>query len=279
MRSVPRGSDRVTVLAISILAIGRDPVATALGTDCITVVLQIRAPAELGGFWSSSSINIWPLRGFGNEHFMAALAKQPNSGHRRTSDNVDDEALASELRRRIRGEVRFDAGSRALYPTDASNYRQVPIGVVIPRDTDDVMITVEIARNFGAPILARGGGTSLAGQCCNVAVVLDTSKYMNRIIDLDLQKRTARVEPGVVLDSLRDAASEHGLTFAPDPSTHNHCTLGGMIGNNSCGVHSVMGGTTADNVEELEILTYDGLRMRVGKTSEPELEGNISEGG
>ena len=163
--------------------------------------------------------------------------------------NVDAEALASELRRRIRGEVRFDAGSRALYATDASNYRQVPIGVVIPRDTDDVMITVEIARNFGAPILARGGGTSLAGQCCNVAVVLDTSKYMNRVVNLDPETRTAQVEPGVILDSLQEAAKQHGLMFAPDPSTHNHCTLGGMIGNNSCGVHSVMGGKTADNVE------------------------------
>src|SRR5438874_459151 len=210
---------------------------------------------------------------------MAALAKQPNGGYRRTSDNVDAEALASELRRRIRGEVRFDAGSRALYATDASNYRQVPIGVVIPSDTDDVIRTVEIARGFGAPILARGGGTSLAGQCCNVAVVLDTSKYMNRIIDLDPQNRTARVEPGIVLDSLRDAAKEHGLTFAPDPSTHNHCTLGGMIGNNSCGVHSVMGGTTADNVEELEIVLYDGTRFTVGATTEEEMQRIIATGG
>ncbi len=187
--------------------------------------------------------------------------------------------MAARLRSRIRGEVRFDAGSRALYATDASNYRQVPIGVVIPRDADDVIQTMTIAREFGAPILARGGGTSLAGQCCNVAVVLDTSKYMNRMVNLDPEKRTARVGPGVVLDTLRDAAKEHGLTFAPDPSTHNHCTLGGMIGNNSCGVHSVMGGKTADNVEELEILTYDGLRLRVGKTSEQELAAIISEGG
>jgi len=192
---------------------------------------------------------------------------------------VDGEALAARLRSSIRGEVRFDDGSRALYATDASNYRQVPIGVVIPRDADDVIQTMATAREFGAPILARGGGTSLAGQCCNVAVVLDTSKYMNRIINLDPQKRTARVEPGVVLDSLREAAKEHGLTFAPDPSTHNHCTMGGMIGNNSCGVHSVMGGKTADNVEELEILTYDGLRLRVGKTSEQEVAEIITEGG
>ena len=210
---------------------------------------------------------------------MAALAKQPNSGYRRTSGDVDAEALASELRKRIRGEVRFDNGSRALYATDASNYRQVPIGVVIPRDADDLIQTMAIAREFGAPILARGGGTSLAGQCCNVAVVMDTSKYLNRILELDSQKRIAKVEPGVILDSLRGAAKEHGLTFAPDPSTHNHCTLGGMIGNNSCGVHSVMGGKTVDNVEELEVLTYDGLRLRAGRTSEQELEYIISEGG
>jgi len=210
---------------------------------------------------------------------MAALAKRPNSGYRRTSGDVDAEALASELRKRIRGEVRFDNGSRALYATDASNYRQVPIGVVIPRDADDLIQTMAIAREFGAPILARGGGTSLAGQCCNVAVVMDTSKYLNRILELDPQKRIAKVEPGVILDSLRGAAKEHGLTFAPDPSTHNHCTLGGMIGNNSCGVHSVMGGKTVDNVEELEVLTYDGLRLRAGRTSEQELEYIISEGG
>src|SRR5436190_1958377 len=208
---------------------------------------------------------------------LMAKAKMPFDPKHQV--NVDAEALASELRSSIRGEVRFDAGSRALYATDASNYRQVPIGVVIPRDADDVIQTMAIARKFDAPILARGGGTSLAGQCCNVAVVLDTSKYMNRMIGLDPEKRTARVEPGVILDSLRDAAKEHGLTFAPDPSTHNHCTLGGMIGNNSCGVHSVMGGKTADNVEELEVLTYDGLRLRVGKTNEQELAGIIGEGG
>src|SRR5436190_19593405 len=207
---------------------------------------------------------------------LMAKAKAFDSKHQ---VNVDAEALASELSRRIRGEVRFDAGSRALYATDASNYRQVPIGVVIPRNADDVIQTMATAREFDAPILARGGGTSLAGQCCNVAVVLDTSRYMNRIIDLEPQKRTARVEPGVVLDSLRDAANEHGLTFAPDPSTHNHCTLGGMIGNNSCGVHSVMGGKTDENVEELEILTYDGLRMRVGQTSEAQFNKIIGEGG
>src|ERR1041384_3131074 len=193
--------------------------------------------------------------------------------------NVDAHGLAAELRRNLRGEVRFDDGSRALYATDGSNYRQVPIGVVIPRDVNDIIGTVAAARRYGAPVLARGGGTSLAGQCCNVAVVMDFSKYMHHIIELDEARRRARVQPGLVLDDLRNAAEEHHLTFGPDPSTHNHCTLGGMIGNNSCGVHSVMAGKTDDNVEELEILTYDGFRMRVGKTDDIELERIIRDGG
>jgi FAD/FMN-containing dehydrogenase/Fe-S oxidoreductase len=193
--------------------------------------------------------------------------------------SLDAEALAAELRRIVRGEVRFDDGSRALYATDASNYRQVPIGIVIPRDADDAVAAVAVARQFGAPLLPRGGGTSLAGQCCNVAVVLDFSKYVNRLLEFDPEHRRATVQPGLVLDELRDAAERHHLTFAPDPSTHNHCTLGGMIGNNSCGVHSVMGGNTVDNVEELEILTYDGLRMRVSATSDEELAQIIRVGG
>ncbi|HEY1232824.1 MAG TPA: FAD-linked oxidase C-terminal domain-containing protein [Candidatus Binatia bacterium] len=193
--------------------------------------------------------------------------------------NVDAYRLAAELRRNLRGEVRFDSGSRALYATDGSNYRQVPIGVVIPRDADDIIATVAAARSCGAPVLARGGGTSLAGQCCNVAVVMDLSKYMHRILELDSARKRARVEPGVVLDDLRDAAERYHLTFGPDPSTHNHCTLGGMIGNNSCGVHSVMAGKTDDNIEELEILTYDGTRMRVGKTDDDKLVDEIRAGG
>jgi len=189
------------------------------------------------------------------------------------------EALADELRDAIHGEVRFDRGSRALYATDASNYRQVPIGVVVPRHVEDVIETVAAARRHGAPVLARGGGTSLAGQCCNAAVVMDMSKYMNRILAIQPERKLARVQPGVVLDHLRDAAERHGLTFGPDPATHNRCTLGGMIGNDSCGVHSVMAGKTVDNIEELDILTYDGLRLQVGATGAEELERIIQEGG
>jgi FAD/FMN-containing dehydrogenase/Fe-S oxidoreductase len=189
---------------------------------------------------------------------LAAAAKS-------NSSQVDASGLAEALRAEIGGDVRFDRGARALYATDGSNYRQVPIGVVLPRDAEDVMATVALCRQFGAPLLCRGGGTSLAGQCCNVAVILDFSKYMAAILEIDPGRRIARVQPGVVLDTLRAAAEKHHLTFAPDPATHDRCTLGGMIGNNSCGVHSVMAGKTDDNIEELEILTYDGVRLKVGQ--------------
>ena len=194
--------------------------------------------------------------------------------------------LAGRLKRRIDGEVRFDNGARALYSTDGSNYRQVPIGVVIPRHVGDVETTIELARQFDAPILCRGGGTSLAGQCCNVAVVMDFSKYLHRVLEIDPRRRLARVEPGCVLDDLRNAAIErHGLNFAPDPETHTHCTLGGMLGNNSCGVHSLMsknngmGLRCSDNCHELEVLTYEGRRLRVGQTPHDELERIIASGG
>src|SRR5580693_8431323 len=160
------------------------------------------------------------------------------------SAQVDATGLAAALKRDLRGEVRFDDGSRALYATDGSNYRQVPIGVVLPRDVDDVITTIALARKFGAPILCRGGGTSLAGQCCNVAVVLDLTKYTAAILEIDPERQIARVQPGVVLDRLRNAAEKYQLTFGPDPASHDRCTLGGMIGNNSCGVHSVMAGKT-----------------------------------
>jgi FAD/FMN-containing dehydrogenase/Fe-S oxidoreductase len=188
----------------------------------------------------------------------------------------DFTALERELVATVDGEVRFDVGSRALYATDGSNYRQVPIGVVIPRTTEAVVATVAAARKHGAPILPRGGGTSLCGQCCNVAVVIDFSKYLNRILELDPVRKVAYVEPGCVLDTLRNAAEQHHLTFAPDPSTHSHNTLGGMIGNNSCGVHSVMGGKTVDNVYELDVLTYEGVRFTARRLAEEECDRAIA---
>jgi FAD/FMN-containing dehydrogenase/Fe-S oxidoreductase len=195
------------------------------------------------------------------------------------SSVVDAVALDQALRRHLRGDVRFDSSSRALYATDGSNYRQVPIGVVLPRDAGDVIAAVSLAREYGAPLLCRGSGTSLAGQCCNVALILDFTRYMSNIVEIDPGRRTARVQPGVVLDHLRNAAEKYHLTFAPDPATHDRCSLGGMIGNNSCGVHSVMAGKTDDNIEALDVLTYDGLRLKVGKTSDAEMEQIIREGG
>jgi FAD/FMN-containing dehydrogenase/Fe-S oxidoreductase len=195
------------------------------------------------------------------------------------SIQVDNRGLEVAFRKRIEGEVRFDSSSRAMYATDGSSYRQVPIGVVIPRSIDDVIATIATCREYGAPVLSRGGGTSLAGQCCNAAVVLDFTKYLGQILEIDPVHKLARVQPGVILDHLRNAAEKHHLTFAPDPATHSRCTLGGMIGNNSCGVHSVMAGKTDDNIEELDILTYDGVRMTVGATSQDELEQIIRAGG
>ena len=192
---------------------------------------------------------------------------------------TQSDALAAELRAGITGEVRFDDGTRALYAVDGSNYRQVPIGVVIPRTIEEVIQTVAIARKHNAPLLPRGGGTSLAGQSCNVAVIIDFSKYLNRITELNPAEKYAWVEPGCVLDHLRNRANEHDLTFGPDPSTHEYCNLGGMIGNNSCGVHSVMAGRTVDNVLELDVLTYDGQRMRVGPTTDAEYEQIVGAGG
>jgi FAD/FMN-containing dehydrogenase/Fe-S oxidoreductase len=187
--------------------------------------------------------------------------------------------LIRELRRCIAGEVRFDEGSRALYAHDLSIFRQVPVGVVIPKSVDDVVAAVDACRRQGIPIFGRGCGTSLSGQCCNAAVVIDFSKYVNSIVELNPEERYAWVEPGVINDQLRDAAEEHHLTLAPDPATHSYCTLGGMIGNNSCGAHSIMGGKTVDNVEALEILTYGGERLLIEKQSQDEIEAAISEGG
>ena len=189
------------------------------------------------------------------------------------------QSLEECLRETVRGEVRFDASSRALYATDASNYRHVPIGLVIPLDEEDVVAAVAACREFGAPLLSRGAGTSLAGQGCNAAVILDFSKYMNKIGAVDPVRRTVHVQPGIVLDRVREHAEKFELTFAPDPATHSRCTLGGMIGNNSCGVHALMGGKTVDNIESLDLLLYDGTRMTVGPTSEAELAEIIADGG
>ncbi len=172
--------------------------------------------------------------------------------------------LNAALDKAVRGRVRFDTAARAMYSADASNYRRVPIGVVEPVDTDDVEAAVSVCSTYDVPLLPRGAGTSIAGQAVNTAVVLDFTKHLNGITSIDPEARTADVQPGLVLDKLRDAGRPHGLTFGPDPSTHNRCTLGGMIGNNACGSHSVAWGKTVDNVHALDVLTYGGERLALG---------------
>src|SRR5438034_8253973 len=198
---------------------------------------------------------------------------------RNRASEVDAAALEAELRRLVSGEVRFDAGSKALYATDGSNYRQVPIGVVIPKSKQDVIETIAACRKFGAPLLSRGGGTSLAGQCCNVAVVIDWSKYLHNIVELNPKEKYARVEPGTICDTLRNAAKPFTLTWGPDPATHDHCTFGGMLGNNSCGVHAQMAGKAGENVLSMQILLYDGTQMTVGWMDEPQLHERAAQAG
>jgi FAD/FMN-containing dehydrogenase/Fe-S oxidoreductase len=181
------------------------------------------------------------------------------------------QGLAADLGREVRGEVRFDSASRGAFAADASNYRHVPIGVVQPFDTDDVLATLEVCRRHDVPVLPRGAATSIGGQAVNEAVVIDFARHMRSVLSIDPEAGTARVQPGVVLDDLRAAAAQHGLTFGPDPSTHNRCTLGGMIGNNACGSHSVAWGKTVDNVRDLTVVTYDGTRLVAGPASPDEL--------
>jgi len=200
---------------------------------------------------------------------ISELRNQPPLDHEYFAAHQELEQL---LKERLRGEVRFDLASRALYAADSSNYRQMPVGVITPRDAADVETALELCHKVGAAVLPRGAGTSLAGQCANVAVVFDFSRYMKGLIRLDAENRLAVVEPGIVLDRLREAAEEHHLTYAPDPATHSRCTLGGMIGNNSCGTHGLMGGKVSDNVHQLEVVLYDGTRLTLGPTSPAEFE-------
>lgn len=188
-------------------------------------------------------------------------------------------SLRSKLEAQTSAEVRFDAATRAIYASEASNYRQLPIGIVIPRSIADIEATVRLCREAGIPILPRGAGTSMCGQAVNAAVVIDASKYLHAIHEINPEKRLARVEPGVICDQLKGEAAKVGLTFGPDPATHSRCTLGGMIGNNSCGAHSVMAGKTVENVERLEVLTYDGERFWVGPTDEAAYQEHIEAGG
>lgn len=207
--------------------------------------------------------------------------RAPDGQVLRESDRYSEAAalaLGADLLRALGQAADFTPQARALYATDASNYRQVPIGVVYPRSRDEVVEAVRICREHEAPIVARGGGTSLAGQGCNVALCIDFSRHLHDIIELDPDERRATVQPGCILDKLRGAAAPHGLTFGPDPATHDHNTIGGMVGNDSCGVHSVKWGRTADNVARLTVLTYSGEVLDVGPTSVAELAAIQSRG-
>ncbi|ALG08757.1 FAD-binding and (Fe-S)-binding domain-containing protein [Kibdelosporangium phytohabitans] len=187
--------------------------------------------------------------------------------------------LIDDLRGSVRGGVAADAGTLALYSADASNYRRIPRVVVFPRDRDDVIAAVAACRRHSAPITCRGGGTSTSGQAVGNGVVLDFSRHYNKVLDVDPHAMTAVVQPGVVLDELQAAVAGHGLVFGPDPSTHGRCTIGGMIGNNACGSHSLAWGKTSDNVLSLEVMTYDGTIMTVGPATRAELDAAIARGG
>src|ERR1700759_1931560 len=206
---------------------------------------------------------------------MASTVRHVTTG----PTDLDVSGLKRALAQAVYGEVRFDAGTRAMYANDFSIYRAVPIGVVIPKGPEDVIEAVSICRQYGAPVLPRGCGTAPSGQTTNVAVVFDYSKYYNEIVELDPDSRRAIVQPGVICDQLRDAAELHHLTYGPDPATHEYCTFGGMLGNNSCGTHSLMAGKTSDNGIELDVVLYDGTRLTGGATPAEGLERTLAPGG
>jgi FAD/FMN-containing dehydrogenase/Fe-S oxidoreductase len=223
---------------------------------------------------------------------MTAIAKVPGHVHegpggtQNDVETVDVGHLKRRLEKTVRGEVRFDAGTRAIYANDSSNFRQVPLGVVVPKTADDIVAAHRACAEFGAPIVNRGGGTSLSGETVNRAVVIDTSKYMTWIGDVDKSQRTVRCQPGAINENVNEHTGEQaGLIFGPDPSTHSRCTIGGNIGNNSCGIHSIQsqiygpGPRMSDCIRELEVVTYDGERFRVGIGEEEHLEEIVAAGG
>ncbi|MEZ4334746.1 MAG: FAD-binding and (Fe-S)-binding domain-containing protein [Myxococcota bacterium] len=216
---------------------------------------------------------------------VPAHVPAPFRGGMASVEQIDVRGLEARLRRTLEGEVRFDASARALYATDASNFRQPPIGVVVPKSFDDVEAIHAACRAFGAPITSRGAGTGLAGQTVNFAVIVDHSKYLNRILEIDPDAGWVHVESGAINGQVNAALAPYGLVFPPDPATHGACTIGGNVGNNSCGVHSVQGQLhghgprTSDNLHSLEVLTYDGERLWVGATSEAERERIVRGGG
>jgi FAD/FMN-containing dehydrogenase/Fe-S oxidoreductase len=174
------------------------------------------------------------------------------------------EQLATQLRRETSGEVLFSRADRGRYSTDASIYQIEPVGVLVPRTIEDVATAMAIARESGVPVLPRGGGTSQCGQTVNRALVIDCSKYLRNVLEIDPERRRATVEPGIVLGHLKAALKPHGLFFPVDPSTHARCTIGGMAANNSCGGKSIRYGLMADNVAAIDAILADGTRFRFG---------------
>ena len=180
------------------------------------------------------------------------------------------DSLARHLRKHLAGEVRFDTASRRLYSTDASIYRIEPLGVVLPKSVEDVVATVQIAGEMHVPITPRGGGTSLSGQSIGPGIVLDCSKYLNAVLDIDPVRRVARVQPGVVLDAFNRALAPHNLLFGPEVSTSSRANLGGMIGNNSAGSRSIVYGKTIDHVRRTDVVLGDGSLASFGTVTPDE---------
>src|SRR5262245_39899158 len=185
---------------------------------------------------------------------------------------VRRESLVRYLARHVVGEVRFDDTSRRLYATDASHYQVEPLGVVVPKTHDDLVTTVQISAELGVPITARGGGTSLSGQSIGPGVVIDCSKYLNRVLAVDPVTRTARIQPGVVLDQLNRELAAFDLAFGPDVATASRATLGGMMGNNSAGARSVVYGKTDDHVRRLDVVLSDGTMAAFGSLTADEYQ-------
>ena len=198
------------------------------------------------------------------------------AGRVRAAERRDLEEM---LRQRVAGEVRFDPFSRVLYSTDASIYQMEPVGVVIPRNKDDVLAVMEVARDNRVPVLARAGGTSLAGQTVNHAIVTDFSKYLNQVVEVNQEESWARVQPGIVLDQLNRELLPHGLMYAPDPTTSSRACVGGGVGNNTCGAHSVIYGKTLDHIMELDVVLADGAEAHFRPLDAGELEVKLSGGG
>ena len=183
--------------------------------------------------------------------------------------------IESALKSRVSGEVKFDPFTRVLYSTDASIYQMEPVGVVIPRNVEDVLAVIQVANETGVPVLPRAGGTSLAGQTVNHAIVTDFSKYLNQIIEVNKEEQWARVQPGIVLDDLNRQLIPYGLMYAPDPTTSSRACVGGGVGNNTCGAHSVIYGKTLDHIKELDVILSDGTQTHFQTLDARELEAKL----